>query len=86
MRILITGGDGEFCKHLVKEGKECTFLTPTKKEADIRHYWNLDSYFYSHLKLGPSASEEESKDSQLYIHSSLLKETNKITLLSKEKF
>ena len=48
MRILITGGDGEFCKHLVEEGKDCTFLTPTKKEADIRHYWNLDSYFYLH--------------------------------------
>jgi len=48
LRILITGGNGEFCKHLVEEGKDCTFLTPTKKEADIRHYWNLDSYFYLH--------------------------------------
>jgi dTDP-4-dehydrorhamnose reductase len=50
LKILITGGDGEFCKHLVEEGKDYTFLTPTKEEADIRHYWNLDSYFYAHQK------------------------------------
>ena len=48
MRILITGGDGEFCKHLVKEGKDFSFLTPSKKEADVRHYWQLDRYFYTH--------------------------------------
>ena len=47
MRILITGGDGEFCKHLVEYGKyEHSFLTPTKKQADIRDYWKLDRYFY----------------------------------------
>ena len=49
-RILITGGDGEFCKHLVQQGKDCEFLTPTKKEADVKDYWNLDSYFYTHQK------------------------------------
>jgi len=48
LRVLITGGNGEFCKHLVEQGKDFTFLTPTKNEADIRSYWNLDSYFYLH--------------------------------------
>ncbi len=48
MKILITGGNGKFCKHLVEQGKDFTFLTPTKNEADIRSYWNLDSYFYLH--------------------------------------
>ena len=48
MKILITGGDGEFCKNLVKCGEDFTFLTPTKKEADVRHYWQLDRYFYQH--------------------------------------
>tara|TARA_R110002020_G_scaffold135108_1_gene301769 strand:- start:4000 stop:4713 length:714 start_codon:yes stop_codon:yes gene_type:complete len=48
LKILVTGGNGEFCKHLVEQGKEHSFLTPTKEEADIRHYWNLDRYFYSH--------------------------------------
>ena len=48
MRILITGGNGEFCKHLVEQGKEYLFLTPSKEEADIRHYWKLDRYFYQH--------------------------------------
>tara|TARA_B100000085_G_scaffold223515_1_gene208673 strand:+ start:924 stop:1646 length:723 start_codon:yes stop_codon:yes gene_type:complete len=48
LKILITGGDGEFCKNLVKCGEDFTFLTPTKKEADVRHYWQLDRYFYQH--------------------------------------
>ncbi len=48
MRILITGGNGEFCKNLVEQGTEHSFLTPTKKEADIRDYWKLDRYFYEH--------------------------------------
>ena len=48
MRILITGGDGEFCKHLVEQGKKHSFLTPTKKEADISDYCQLDRYFYEH--------------------------------------
>ena len=47
-KILITGGDGEFCKHLVKQGKDFSFLTPSKKEADISDYWKLDRYFYQH--------------------------------------
>ena len=49
-KILVTGGNGQFCKYLVKVGKKHLFLTPSKKEADIRDYWNLDSYFYSHQK------------------------------------
>ena len=48
MKILVTGGNGDFCKHLVEQGKEHFFLTPTKKEADVRHYWQLDRYFYQH--------------------------------------
>ena len=50
MRILITGGDGEFCKHLVNVGKEHSFLTPSKKEADVRDYDNLNWYFHNHHK------------------------------------
>ena len=48
MKILVTGGDGEFCRHLVKGGKDLSFLTPSKKEADVRDYWSLDRYFYTH--------------------------------------
>jgi dTDP-4-dehydrorhamnose reductase len=48
LKILVTGGDGEFCKHLVKIGKEHSFLTPAKSEMDVRDYWSLDSYFYQH--------------------------------------
>ena len=48
MKILVTGGNGEFCKHLVEQGKEHSFLTPIKKEADVRYYWELDRYFYQH--------------------------------------
>lgn len=48
MKILITGGNGEFCKNLVEQGNEHSFLTPTKKEVDITHYWKLDRYFHSH--------------------------------------
>ena len=47
-RILVTGGNGDFCKHLVNVGKKHSFLTPSKEQADIRDYWNLDRYFYSH--------------------------------------
>ena len=35
---------------MVQQGKDCEFLTPTKKEADVKDYWNLDSYFYAHQK------------------------------------
>ena len=48
MKILVTGGNGEFCKHLVEQGKEYSFLTPIKKEADVRYYRQLDRYFYQH--------------------------------------
>ena len=49
MKILITGGNGEFCKHLVRAGKEYSFLTPSKQNMypglDVRDYWNVDYYF-----------------------------------------
>ena len=50
MKILVTGGNGEFCKHLVNAGKEHSFLTPSKKEADVRDYDNLNWYFHNHHK------------------------------------
>jgi dTDP-4-dehydrorhamnose reductase len=49
LKILITGGNGEFCKHLVRAGKEYSFLTPSKQSMypglDVRDYWNVDYYF-----------------------------------------
>ena len=49
MKILVTGGNGEFCKHLVEQGKGHSFLTPPKQSAypglDVRDYWNVDWYF-----------------------------------------
>ena len=49
MKILVTGGNGEFCKHLVELGKEHSFLTPIKQPMypglDVRDYWNIDWYF-----------------------------------------
>jgi len=49
LKILITGGNGEFCKHLVRAGKEYSFLTPSKQNMypglDVRDYWNVDYYF-----------------------------------------
>ena len=50
MKILVTGGNGEFCKHLVNAGKGHSFLTPSKKEADVRDYDNLNWYFHNHHK------------------------------------
>ncbi len=50
MKILVTGGNGEFCKNLVNAGKEHSFLTPSKKEADVRDYDNLNWYFHNHHK------------------------------------
>ena len=54
MKILITGGNGEFCKHLIVqaiflEGIH-TFLTPTKKELDIRDSVSIDRYVQTHLE------------------------------------
>ena len=46
MKILVTGGNGEFCKHLVELGKEHSFFTPVKSELDVRSYWGIDQYFY----------------------------------------
>jgi dTDP-4-dehydrorhamnose reductase len=49
LKILITGGNGEFCKHLVRAGKKHSFLTPDKQSMypglDVRDYWNVDYYF-----------------------------------------
>jgi len=49
LKILVTGGNGEFCKHLVELGKEHSFLTPIKQPMypglDVRDYWNIDWYF-----------------------------------------
>ena len=49
MKILVTGGNGEFCKHLVRVGKEHSFITPHKQGMypglDVRDYWNVDYYF-----------------------------------------
>ena len=49
MKILVTGGNGEFCKHLVGAGKKHSFLTPDKQSMypglDVRDYWNVDYYF-----------------------------------------
>ena len=54
MKILITGGDGEFCKHLVAQAIFIdgihTFLTPTKKELDVRNIESVDKYVKSHLE------------------------------------
>ena len=54
MKILITGGNGEFCKHLIVqaiflEGIH-TFLAPTKKELDIRDSVSIDRYVQTHLE------------------------------------
>ena len=46
-KILISGGDGDFCKHLVEMGDDYSFLTPTKEEFDIRNRSQLDTYFNS---------------------------------------
>jgi len=52
LKILVTGGNGEFCKHLVEQGKEHSFLTPLKvaydsiyPAVDVRNYWSVDWYF-----------------------------------------
>jgi dTDP-4-dehydrorhamnose reductase len=55
-KILVTGGNGEFCKHLVEQGKDHSFLTPPKDSVlqqpfprlcglDVRDYNNVDWYF-----------------------------------------
>ncbi len=54
MKILITGGNGEFCKHLIVQAIFLkgihTFLTPTKKELDIRDSVSIDRYVQTHLE------------------------------------
>ena len=50
MKILVTGGNGEFCIHLVNAGKEHSFLTPSEEAADVRDYDNLNWYFHNHHK------------------------------------
>jgi len=54
LKILITGGNGEFCKHLIVQAIFLkgihTFLTPTKKELDIRDSVSIDRYVQTHLE------------------------------------
>ena len=46
MKILVTGGQGEFAKQLVKHNSEHEILNPSKSELDVRSYRELDRYFY----------------------------------------
>ena len=50
MKILVTGGQGEFAKQLVKHNSEHQILNPTKSELDVRSYWDSDAYFYRYQK------------------------------------
>ena len=47
MNILVTGGQGEFVKQLVKHNSEHQILNPNKSELDVRSYWGSDRYFYT---------------------------------------
>ena len=35
LKILVTGGQGEFAKQLVKHNPDCQILTPSKSECDV---------------------------------------------------
>ena len=50
MKILVTGGQGEFAKQLVKHNSEHKILNPSKSELDVRSYWDSDRYFYRYQK------------------------------------
>jgi len=50
LKILVTGGQGEFAKQLVKHNSEHQILNPTKSELDVRSYWDSDAYFYRYQK------------------------------------
>ena len=50
MNILVTGGQGEFVKQLVKHNSEHQILNPNKSELDVRSYWDSDAYFYRYQK------------------------------------
>ena len=51
MKILVTGGNGEFCKHLVKNGKEHSFITPSKKTMQPPYVVNDRGIEYVHSGL-----------------------------------
>jgi len=50
LNILVTGGQGEFVKQLVKHNSEHQILNPNKSELDVRSYWDSDAYFYRYQK------------------------------------
>lgn len=51
MKILVTGGNGEFCKHLVKNGKEHSFITPSKETMQPPYIINDRGIEYVHSGL-----------------------------------
>tara|TARA_R110002020_G_scaffold103000_1_gene241310 strand:+ start:371 stop:1141 length:771 start_codon:yes stop_codon:yes gene_type:complete len=51
LKILVTGGNGEFCKHLVKNGKEHSFITPSKKTMQPPYVVNDRGIEYVHSGL-----------------------------------
>jgi len=50
LKILVTGGQGEFAKQLVKHNPDCQILTPSKSECDVTSFWYMDRYFYKYQK------------------------------------
>jgi len=50
LKILVTGGQGEFAKQLVKHNPDCQILTPSKSECDVTSFWYMDRYFYNYQK------------------------------------
>ena len=49
-KILVTGGEGEFAKQLVKHNPDCQILPPSKSECDVTSFWYMDRYFYNYQK------------------------------------
>ena len=50
LKKLVTGGQGEFAKQLVKHNPDCQILTPSKSECDVTSFWYMDRYFYNYQK------------------------------------
>ena len=44
-KLLLTGGNGEFSKHLIKCGNNFKIFSPSKSKLDIRYYSTVDNYF-----------------------------------------